>query len=100
MCRVFQAFHTKMERDPGYYRFMFKGDELFDDDSADTRRLVDNSIVDAIIDPSFQQPPSSPPPPSSSHLESYQSGKLSITVGLRQEDGTYAIFKFKRVSNR
>ena len=96
MCRVFQAFHTKMERDPGYYRFMFKGDELFDDDSADTRRLVDDSIVDAIIDPSFQQPPSSPSPLSSSS----QSGKLSIKVGLRQEDGTYAIFKFKRVSNR
>lgn len=92
MWRVFSAFNTKMGQEPGFYRFMFNGEELFEDETADTRLLVDNSVVDAIEDPSFQQPPSS--------RSSSSRTKKAITVKLTQEDGTIAIFKFKRVSNR
>ena len=45
MNRVFSAFYNKKNAQPGSYRFMFDGERLEDNDTAETKDMDDNCVV-------------------------------------------------------
>jgi small ubiquitin-related modifier len=50
MNRVFSAFYTKKNAQPGSYRFMFDGERLEDNDTAETKDMDDNCVVDVQLE--------------------------------------------------
>jgi hypothetical protein len=50
MARVFSAFYTKKNAQPGSYRFMFDGERLVETETAETREMDDNCVVDVQLE--------------------------------------------------
>jgi len=50
MARVFSAFYMKKNAQPGSYRFMFDGERLVETETAETREMDDNCVVDVQLE--------------------------------------------------
>jgi small ubiquitin-related modifier len=50
MNKVFSAFYSKKNAQPGTFRVMFDGERLKDDETADSRDMEEGTTIDAQLE--------------------------------------------------